>query len=130
MGAKAWIRDEKTRLKKYGRKTIRLKMNKFKEITAARKLLELPETASMLKIKANFRRLLAEWHPDKCLENKKKCTEMTRRIISAHKKIMNYCEHYQYSFSKETVKRHLSPEEWWFDRFGDYPLWGKGNKPE
>jgi DnaJ-class molecular chaperone len=103
-------------------------MKKYHEITAARKLLELSETASTAEIKANYRRLLAEWHPDKCIDEKGKCTEKTREIIVAYKIILDYCQHYQYSFSEETVKRHLSPEQWWVDRFGDDPLWGKGNK--
>ena len=103
-------------------------MDKYKEITMARKLLELPETASMKEIKANYRRLLAEWHPDKCIDEKEKYTEKTREIIAAYRIILDYCNCYQYSFSEETVKRHLSPEQWWSDRFGDDPLWGKGNK--
>jgi DnaJ-class molecular chaperone len=104
-------------------------MDKYKEITTARKLLELPETASIKEIKANYRRLLAKWHPDKCTGNKGKCTKMTREIISAYKTILDYCQYYQYSFSKETIKRHLPPEQWWIDRFGDDPLW-KGTKPK
>jgi curved DNA-binding protein CbpA len=41
---------------------------KYQEITAARKLLELPETATMTAIKSKYRKLVAKWHPDKCLE--------------------------------------------------------------
>ncbi|MBN1832310.1 MAG: J domain-containing protein [Deltaproteobacteria bacterium] len=103
-------------------------MNKYQEITRARRLLELSETASIAEIKANYRRLLAKWHPDKCIDKKGKCTKKTREIIAAYKKILDYCNCYQYSFSEETVKRHLSPEQWWSERFGDDPLWGKGNK--
>jgi hypothetical protein len=29
---------------------------------------------------------------------------MTRKIISAYETIMDYCAHYQYSFSEDTVK--------------------------
>ncbi len=100
-------------------------MDIYQEITSARTLLELEETASIQEIKTNYRRLIAEWHPDKCHENRDKCAEMTRRIISAYNTIQNYCRDYRYSFSKETVKRHLSPDQWWHERFGDDPLWGK-----
>ena len=86
-------------------------MNKYQEITIARKLLELSETASMAEIKANYRRLLTEWHPDTCVDKKEKCTKQTREIIAAYKIILDYCTYYQYSFSEETVKRHLSPEQ-------------------
>ncbi len=101
-------------------------MNKYEEITEAREILELPETATLASIKSNYRRLLSKWHPDKCEENRDECEEMTRRIVSAYKAIMDYCLGYRFSFSEDTVKRHLSAEEWWFDRFGDDPLWGKG----
>jgi hypothetical protein len=53
---------------------------------------------------------------------------MTRRIISAYETLLDYCRHYRYDFSEEVVKRHQSPEEWWFERFGDDPLWGSGAK--
>jgi DnaJ-class molecular chaperone len=99
-------------------------MNKYKEITEARKLLELPERATMDEIKSNYRRLVSKWHPDKCKEGKDKCTEMTQKIIAAYKTIIAYCNQYKYSFSKEEIKNYLSPEEWWYERFGDDPVWG------
>lgn len=95
------------------------KLKRHQKITAARKALEIPETASMATIKANYRRLMATWHPDKNRENPEACNEMTRKIISAYQTVMEYCRHYQYSFSEETVKRHLTPEQWWHERFGD-----------
>jgi DnaJ-class molecular chaperone len=104
-------------------------MSKFDEISEARKTLDLPENATMDSIKSSYRRMLAKWHPDKCEENKEKCAEITRKIISAYQTIMDYCIHYQYSFSEDTVKRHQSPEEWWFERFGGDPLWGNGRPP-
>lgn len=105
-------------------------MNKFDEISAARKILDLPERATMGTIKSSYRKMLAKWHPDKCKEDKENCAEMTRKIISAYETIMDYCVHYQYSFSEDTVKKHQSPEEWWFERFGDDPLWGPGRPPK
>lgn len=105
-------------------------MNKYDKIFSARKILELPESATMESIKASYRRLLARWHPDTCEGNKDVCAEMTRNIISAYQTIMEYCLQYQYSFSEDTVRRHRSPEEWWFERFGDDPLWGNGMKKE
>jgi len=105
-------------------------MNRYQEIAEARNLLELPETATMKSIKASYRRLLREWHPDRCTENQETCVEMTRKIIAAYQTIMDYCRQYQYSFSQEAVRRHLSPEEWWFERFGEDPLWGKRVTPK
>jgi DnaJ-class molecular chaperone len=103
-------------------------MNKYQKILAARNVLELPETATLASIKSNYRQLLTKWHPDKNTDNPDLCHEMTQEIISAYNLIMEYCLNYQYSFSEETVKRHHSPEEWWFERFGNDPLWGNGTQ--
>lgn len=99
-------------------------MNKYREITEARKLLELPERATMEEIKISYRNLVGKWHPDRCKESKDKCTQMTARIIAAYGVIMDYCNRYKFSFSEEEVKYHLSGEEWWIERFGDDPVWG------
>lgn len=105
-------------------------IDSYKKVTAARLVLELPETATAESIKKNYRRLLARWHPDKCKEQEEICHEMTRKIIAAHDVIMEYCQQYQYSFSEESVKRHQSSEEWWFARFGVDPIWGDSQKPK
>lgn len=103
-------------------------IDSYKKITAARLILDLPETATEEMIKKNYRRLLAQWHPDKCPEQEEVSNEMTRKIIDAYATLMEYCQQYQYSFSKNSVKRHQSSEEWWFERFGIDPLWGDGRK--
>ncbi len=100
-------------------------MNKYGKITEARKLLELPERATIEEIKANYRNLVRAWHPDRCKEAKEKCTERTARIVAAYGIIIEYCNHYRFSFSKEEVMNHLSEEEWWLERFGNDPLWYK-----
>lgn len=106
-----------------------MKHTKYQEINAAREILQLPQVATMDEIKAHYRRLLTQWQPDKSREDTERCAEMTRRIISAYQAVLNYCQQYRYSFSEETVKQHQSPEDWWFERFGDDPLWGSGTKP-
>jgi DnaJ-class molecular chaperone len=96
-------------------------MKKFDEITEARKILELPEKATLENIKENYRTLLYKWHPDKCTEESELSTEMTRRIISAYKTITAYCNHYQFSFTQEEIEKTCSAKEWWFEQFGKYP---------
>ena len=98
-------------------------MNKFQKIKEARKILELPEQATMKDIKSNYKTLLTKWHPDTWNDDKKKCHEMTQKINKAYEIIFNYCTHYKYSFSKDEIKNHLSGEEWWEERFGRDPLW-------
>jgi DnaJ-class molecular chaperone len=103
-------------------------MTKYQKISEARNLLELPEQATLKEIKANYKSLLYKWHPDKCDEKKDKCHEMTQKIIDAYKTIMNYCNQYKYSFSKEEVKKYLSEGEWWLERFGGDSVWGDNNE--
>jgi DnaJ-class molecular chaperone len=105
-------------------------MNKYQEITEARKLLELPERATMEEIKSNYKRLLSKWHPDKCRENNEQCNEMTKKIIAAYNIIITYCNQYKFSFTKEEVNNYLSEEEWWFERFGNDPILGNDKKPK
>ncbi len=105
-------------------------MNNYQEITEARKLLELPESATMEEIKAQYREMLKRWHPDKCNENNDQCLEMTKKLISSYKIILEYCNRYRYSFAQEEVAKYLSGQEWWIERFGDDPLWGSGKKTE
>jgi DnaJ-class molecular chaperone len=103
-------------------------MNKYQKITEARQILELPESSTMEQIKSNYKALLFRWHPDKSMENQQHCNEMTQKIVAAYQMILAYCNQYQYSFSEEVVNKHLSPEEWWFERFGNDPLWGNNLK--
>ena len=44
-------------------------MGKYDEITKARQILELHESASLKEIKNKYRELLKEWHPDLCSGN-------------------------------------------------------------
>jgi DnaJ-class molecular chaperone len=97
---------------------------KYKDIIEAKELLNLPERASLVEIKSNYRELIKQWHPDKCKKNNKKCNEMTRKIIFAYNVIITYCNQYQYSFAEEEVKKYLSVEDWWLERFGNDSLWG------
>ncbi len=100
-------------------------MSGGKEIAEARLLLGLPERASMAEIKAACRKLLNQWHPDKCQGDPAECHEMTIKITAAYKVLMRYCSQYRYSFAPDELERHLSEHEWWTGRFGDDPLWGR-----
>ncbi|MFO7818321.1 MAG: J domain-containing protein [Thermodesulfobacteriota bacterium] len=99
-------------------------MSKYEEITEARKLLGIPERASMAEIKARYRSTVSRWHPDKCPGNEREGSEMTQKLNAAYRTIMDYCAEYEFSFEKEEIKRYISKEEWWVERFGDGPLWG------
>ena len=78
----------------------------------------------MNEIKANYRKLMGRWHPDKCSEGNKKCEEMCRKIISAYKLVIAYCETYRFSFSEEEIMEHAAEEDIWLERFGKDSSWG------
>ncbi|GAB6112120.1 J domain-containing protein [Desulfomicrobium salsuginis] len=103
-----------------------MKNPSYAELTAAKNLLELQDRATRKEIRTAYTRLLKRWHPDTHPEDSEACTEMTARIVAAYRLISCYCDAYQYSFSEEELRRHLSDEEWWADRFGQDPLWGSG----
>ena len=100
-------------------------MNTYMKITVAREILELPEQATMAEIKGNYRKLIRQWHPDRCHQNQEACKEMSAKIIAAYRTIINFCNHYRFSFSQEEVRKYLTNQEWWTDRFGNDPVWGK-----
>ena len=99
-------------------------MGRYEEITKARKVLELDEFATVKEIKNQYRTLLKEWHPDLCRENDAIRKQKTIEIINAYRIIMDYCEQYRFSFSKEEIKKYMSPEELWAKQYGKDPIWG------
>lgn len=105
-------------------------MSKYERLTRARQVLNLPEQATIEEIKANYRDQLLRWHPDTCDKPKTRCQEMTARIVSAYKTMMDYCKHYRFSFAKQDVDRRALENDWWFERFGNDPVWGKASNDE
>jgi DnaJ-class molecular chaperone len=99
-------------------------MGKYEEITKARQVLGLDDYATLKEIKNRYRELLKEWHPDLHKKHKAVRKEKTIEIINAYKTIMDYCEQYQFSFSRDEVERYFSPEELWAKQFGKDPIWG------
>ncbi len=102
----------------------------YEEITKARKILELPESATMQEITGHYKKLMTKWHPDKCREKKGIYEQKAKEINDAYEIIMSYCNNYDFSFSKEEVEKHITEREWWFKRFGKDPIWGNySDKP-
>ena len=105
-------------------------MGRYEELKAARELLGISEESTIEEIKKAYRSLLKKWHPDKKRKDIDKCNEMVRRIINAYNLLIEYCNNYRISFSKKEVSKYLSDEQWWFERFGEDPIWNKTKKKE
>ena len=97
-------------------------MKTYQKISEARRVLGIPEQATLTEIKTKYRKLIKKWHPDINRENKDKCDKMTKKIIHSYAIIFGYCKEYKISFSQEEVQKYLTEEEWWHDRFGDDPI--------
>jgi DnaJ-class molecular chaperone len=105
-------------------------VGKYEEISQALRTLGLYEAVTVREIKSRYRELLREWHPDVSGTNEDACKEKTIEITAAYRTLMNYCEQYRFSFSKEEVEKYISPEELWEKQFGRDPIWGNFNSDD
>ena len=96
---------------------------RFEIISEARKILELPESATFDQIRNNYKQLIKKWHPDKNHSNPAVAELKTRQIIEAYKIIIQYCHEYRYSFARNEVEKYMSDRERWFRQFGCDPIW-------
>lgn len=92
-------------------------MATFEEIEEARRMLSLPESASMREIKQAYRKMSFQYHPDR-RENGQESEEVMKRINWAYKLVMDYCRRYKYTFREEDVDRAY-PEEWNRKRYAE-----------
>jgi len=98
-------------------------MGLYEQITNARKILGIPESATITRIKKSFKDSIKQWHPDRCQEKKELCREKSSQIIQAYKTIMIYCDNYRFSFSRDEVEKYMSAEETWKKKYGSDPIW-------
>ncbi len=95
----------------------------YDRLLEAKQVLGVGEKATMNEIKASYRKLLHQYHPDKARQPVEKCELMTRRITEAYAVIQDYCSSYSYSFKEEDMKLYQTEEEWWYNKFGKDPVW-------
>jgi len=86
--------------------------------------------ASMNAIRARYRVLAKEWHPDVSDQKPDVAHEMFIRIREAYNILEDYCLNYEISFQPEDIRTgtDYDSRKFWMDRFGDDPIWGR-NKP-
>lgn len=82
----------------------------YKKIDKARKILNLPEKASISSIKKAYYELTKRYHPDKCSKNNDPafCKEKMHEITESYKILIKYCENYPISFLNEDIKEDES----------------------
>ena len=108
---------------------------KWDEIAEARRVLGLGETASLKEIKAVYHRLSKERHPDARPDQRRQAEAAMSALNQAYGVLLAYGESFPLPLSPDG--EHAAPldaEDWWLDRFGEDPLWGKSEvrsrKPE
>lgn len=104
---------------------MRKKIGKREQLRAARELLGLDSCASLEEIKLAYRCKAKAHHPDL---NETRAGEEERiemhRLTEAYRVLTDYC--FSYRIPLEPADPPLDDEEWWLQRFGNDPLWGKG----
>jgi hypothetical protein len=104
---------------------MRKKLDKRGQLRAARQLLDLENCASLEEIKLAYRRKAKAHHPDL---NEPQAGEEERiemhRLTEAYRVLTDYC--FSYRIPLEPEEGPLDDEDWWMQRFGNDPLWGKG----
>lgn len=97
------------------------------EIDAARKILGLPEKATIPEIKKAYQKMALKYHPDKCGDKDRlKCTEKIKEINNANQALIEYCLNYKLpltgeadnnSLEEKVVRDHMKRfyDGWWGD---------------
>lgn len=78
----------------------------FQTVDLARKILGLNEQATMSEIKEAHRKLAVQYHPDRNLDDEGS-EDWFRKITKAYRVLIDYCEHYPYSFRGEDVNKYI-----------------------
>ncbi len=92
----------------------------FDDLIRSREILGIGEAATMTQIRARYRQLAREHHPDL---HGGSDDDRIKLITNAYRVVCDYCNSYTYSFSREEFLRQ-DPDENLRQQFADVPLWG------
>ena len=102
----------------------------WERIKEAADLLGLGEKANLAEIKKAYRYLSKKHHPDLQNNSKQKADEVEMHKLSeAYQLLLHYCSEYRFPLVPGDNEQ-LEGDDWWFNRFGHDPLWGKGTVPK
>lgn len=94
------------------------------ELEAARLRLSLPQRAGLAEIRARYRELVKQHHPDRAQHSE---DQAIHAINQAYQTLRAYCDGYAFSFSREEFLEQ-NPEERLRAQFAYDPVWG-GREP-
>ena len=99
---------------------------KWAKISKAKEILRLGETATIRRIKQAYRELAKVHHPDSTTLDEGVETVEMQELNDAYRTLLEHCENHPIPLEKE--EGQLDDEDWWMDRFGNDPLWGRDKK--
>ena len=98
--------------------------NQWKQIFAAKELLGLEDRATYGEMKKAYRRMCKIHHPDTTNGGESGDNEIISQITQAYDILETHYKEYRIPLVPTSVD-YIDPEDWWLDRFGQDPLWGK-----
>ena len=100
------------------------------DIQAAADLLGLGEKASLTEIRRAYRSLSRKYHPDMQQEPDSGTAQIAmHQLTGAYKTLLRHCDNFRFPLVPGDDEQ-LEAADWWFERFGQDHLWGKGSGPE
>jgi len=96
----------------------------WEKICTAGKLLGLGEHATLNEIKKAYRRISKKHHPDTATASPDGENIAMHNIVAAYETLIAYCNNYRFPLVP-AADEVMEAEDWWMDRFGHDPLWGK-----
>lgn len=101
----------------------------WQEIEKAKDLLGLDDRASFAEIKKAFRQLSKKYHPDLLSDDDLNASGVRmQELTDAYRLLLEYCAHFPIPLVPGQDTLSQDDENWWFERFGQDPLWGKGGQ--
>ncbi len=98
--------------------------DEWQTLDEARRLLNLGERATLGEIKRSYRKLCKQHHPDIVGDESAGDAAIIRELTRSYDLLMRYCEQFRFPLVAGDGET-MEPEDWWMDRFGRDPLWGK-----
>ncbi|MEW6426952.1 MAG: J domain-containing protein [Thermodesulfobacteriota bacterium] len=105
-----------------------MKREQWQEIVWAAARLELAGRATLAEIKRAYRKGCKVHHPDIQAAAGNSPDDPGRAMTDlnrAYRILLDYCAGYHFPLQPGAAEEQ-DDEEWWMNRFGNDPLWGKG----
>lgn len=98
----------------------------YEKIKLVREILCLGDRASLSEIKAAFRAYSKRHHPDIAGDTAENRARM-QTVTEGYQALIAYCAQYKFPLVLSSADLELDDEDWWMNRFGQDPVWGKQN---